>query len=666
MKTVKLTTEGIKKHLESVIPSQALTEYIWNSLDAGATSVDVNFEKNTMDGIESIKVADNGIGIPHELLAKKFGVFLESEKITTRQNAKRISSESHGEDGIGRLTFFKFAQNAEWETVYEQDGKKYSYTIKISVNDLIHYDSDAPKEIDGKTPTGTTASFYNINSKSIDPNDQTIWEFLICEFCWRLLLQENLRIAVQGKLLTAEENMADTASFCPLVRGKQKSSVRFVRWKNKLHKEYSRYYFLDSSNKERWTDFTTLNKKGDNFFHSVYLQSPFFDNFSLNQSGENQAELDLATTSPKSDWFKEIRTGIDAYLRGQRKDFLKKSTKDLNEKFEKGGIWPTYNPRNSWEVAKHNHLAETVGELYNLQPNIFSSGTIEQKKIFVRLIEQLLDTSEADSLFQIIGEVLDLDQVEKTELLDVLNSSRLSSVIKTVKLVQDRYRAIEQIKMLNWNESLGAKEVPHIQVFMEKHFWIIGEEFSMVVAAEKDFEQALRALYAKISLEPTADKIAHPDKNKEMDIFLVRQDKFHNKIHNVVLELKHPDKKLGKKFIHQVETYFEVIFADPRFNAANMEWSYYLIGNAFDSTGYVESQLENAKNHGEASLIFKAKNHKIYVKRWSELITDVELRHQFLNDRLQIQRDLLAIEESVAKTADEVIQRAQELSCASK
>jgi hypothetical protein len=40
------------------------------------------------------------------------------------------------------------------------------------------------------------------------------------------------------------------------------------------------------------------------------------------------------------------------------------------------------------------------------------------------------------------------------------------------------------------------------------------------------------------------------------------------------------------------------------------------------------------------------------------------MRHQFLNDRLEIQREVLAKEESTAKTADEVVARAQELSCA--
>lgn len=170
----------------------------------------------------------------------------------------------------------------------------------------------------------------------------------------------------------------------------------------------------------------------------------------------------------------------------------------------------------------------------------------------------------------------------------------------------------------------------------------------------------------KIRLEKGAAPIDHADKQKEMDILLVRQDRRHGKIYNIVLELKHPNKKIGKKYIQQVETYFEVISSEPRFNASNMLWSYYLIGNEFDSTGIVENRLENAKPHGEPSLIYKVKNHNIYVKRWSEIINDVEIRHQFLNDRLEIQRDVLAKEESMSTSADELIKRAQTLTCAVK
>lgn len=666
MKTVQLTTDGIKKHLESTTAEQAIAEYIWNGLDAKASAIVAEFICNELGGIEEIKISDNGEGIAYEEIDRKFGVFLDSEKIKARNTSKRISSETHGKDGIGRLTFFAFAQKAEWRTVYASGDEKFAFTITVASDQLINYPYSPKEKVSPDTPTGTVVRFMNVSLKSITPNSSTFLQFLTCEFCWRLLLQENLRIKIGEKMLDASDNIAEFSEYCLVGTGEPHALVKFVRWENKLHREYSRYYFLDATGEEKFTDFTSLNKKGDKFFHSVYVKSPYFDNFVFSPSAANQSELEFGSSSMKGEWFKNVVSKTDHLLREERKHFLRKSKEALIDSFEEKGILPSFNNKNPWEVVKHSHLTETVGELYNLQPNLFSGGTIEQKKIFVRLIDQLLDADEAETLYQIIGQVLELGAEEKDELLGVLKSSRLRSVIKTAKLIQDRYRAIEQIKLLNWDEDLGAKEVPHIQTFMESHFWLIGEEFALVVAAEKDFEQALRELYKKIVATKDETPIAHPDKQKEMDILLVRQDRHHDKIHNVVLELKHPNKKIGKKFIQQIETYYEVISSDSRFNASNMTWSYYLIGNDFDATGYVEDKLENAKPHGEPSLIHKVRNHRIYVKRWSEIITEVELRHQFLNDRLEIQRDVLAKEESASGTADDVIKRAQGLSCAIK
>lgn len=197
MKTVQLTTDGIRKHLNSTTSEQAIAEYIWNGIDAKATDIIISQITNEAGGIEEISISDNGDGISYEDLETKFGVFLDSEKIKIRQSTKRISSENHGRDGIGRLTFFIFSQDAEWHTVYERAGEKYEYTIKVSSNDLIRYPLIYEiKKVDQKIPKGTTVKFTNIKSGVISLNSVALRNYLVCEFCWMLTLQENLKISV--------------------------------------------------------------------------------------------------------------------------------------------------------------------------------------------------------------------------------------------------------------------------------------------------------------------------------------------------------------------------------------------------------------------------------------------------------------------------------------
>ena len=45
-------------------PILALAELIWNAVDADATHIDITLIYNDLDGLDGIKVADNGHGIP--------------------------------------------------------------------------------------------------------------------------------------------------------------------------------------------------------------------------------------------------------------------------------------------------------------------------------------------------------------------------------------------------------------------------------------------------------------------------------------------------------------------------------------------------------------------------------------------------------------------------
>ena len=95
-----------------------------------------------------------------------------------------------------------------------------------------------------------------------------------------------------------------------------------------------------------------------------------------------------------------------------------------------------------------------------------------------------------------------------------------------------------------------------------------------------------------------------------------------------------------------------VILEQDEFNASNMFWEFYLIGNDFDQSKYIEREIQNAKSHGENSLVYYVENYKIYVKKWSELFTEFELKHKFLNDKLELEK--IKLDADIAST-NEVI-----------
>lgn len=109
---IVLGSNGIKKVLKGFSPVEAVAEYIWNGYDANATIVNVQIDANTIEGINSITISDNGSGIAYETLDQKFKPFYESNK-TLYRNEDNNSSALHGKNGIGRLTFFAFAHKAK-------------------------------------------------------------------------------------------------------------------------------------------------------------------------------------------------------------------------------------------------------------------------------------------------------------------------------------------------------------------------------------------------------------------------------------------------------------------------------------------------------------------------------------------------------------------------
>ena len=94
----------------------------------------------------------------------------------------------------------------------------------------------------------------------------------------------------------------------------------------------------------------------------------------------------------------------------------------------------------------------------------------EQKKTFIRLLDLIMESGEVDSLFRILNEILDMTEVERNDLADILRYSHMSNITKTIKLIQDRYQAVEDLKQLVFNPDLHANEVNHLQKMVEKHY----------------------------------------------------------------------------------------------------------------------------------------------------------------------------------------------------
>ena len=627
---IQINTDGIKKVLKKYTPTESIFEYVWNGLDANANKIDIQVDLNELQSVRKIIISDNGDGINFEKLSNKFKNFHTSEK---EKSQSKTSSNQHGQKGVGRLTFFCFASLAVWETVYKKDDKNYEYKISVESEKLNSYIAENYM-ISDKTTTGTTVSFDVIQNEKITL--KLLEEELIKEFCWFIKLKssKNIEITLNSEKINFEKHIKKSVKKIMKVN-ENTFEVEMYFWKGILKKENSKFYFLSSEGLEKNKKDAPKRRLSDGFSHSTFVKSEYFDELVFNDT-EGPETLEGKDTI-KSNTYKKISEKLKDLLYEERRKILKEEANSvLILKYEEQGVMPYY-PENPLGMMMKNMLNETLKELYIIEPQIFASLNIPQKKTFVRFLDLIIKNEDTSLIFNIIEEVTKMDASDKEELKQILEKTNLKNITKTLKLIDDRFKAVEYLKQLLFDHKKSTKEVPHIQNFIEGHYWLFGEEYHLITAAEPKFKEALSEYWFEIKGEKIEEEIDHEFSGREMDVFLCGQDKNHDRVRNVVIELKRPSEKLGKRHYTQLEDYAEVISKQDKFNANNEEWVFILVGNSIVED-FFGKKYENSKGHGEKFLTEKHGNQKFYVKKWSEIINEFELRHNFIQKKLKLDK----------------------------
>jgi len=673
---VTVTDNSIKSGVTSDA-NKAICEYIWNGFDAHAKHVSVEYEATALGAITSLFIKDDGDGISRATLSDTFGRYQDSVK----KKSFQWSSQVKGHRGKGRYSFNCFATGAEWETVFrEEDGRLIQHTITINGDDNDHYNDHSDEggaKVVHDVPTGTSVRFINVDKLTSDFfASKDFISYLQKEFAVFLKLNENrgCSLTVNGKQIDCNAVIADSDTktiriYDEELRTWQVFNLTFIRWHEKMKENYCVYY-LNEEGLERYEETTRLNKKDTGFHHSVYVSSPYFEYFApLPKSRERSTEVieeksdvqlqiefegNHVTKSEKDKVFKELRKKVADWLSEKQKLFIEEvGGKELWKRFEKKGVVEL--PRNEYEVPLFRELKATVIGIYSVQPKLFTNLGDDQAKALVGCLKLLLQTNKRDDVITILDHISRMSDEERHKMALILKTTELSSITNTIAMLQNREKIVSALKAMVFDVTLNAYEVADIQNLVSKAFWLFGEQYNIVTEAEPDFQQALEAYLEKISKSKNTkgvsksrankEKIDHPDVNKEMDIFAFRQNNYSQTIENIVVELKRPNVDLGEVEVSQVKTYMGLIYDEPRFNSSDAQWTFILVGNKLDKTGYINREIKNSATWGKKNLIQHiddaGQHYDIYVRTWSSIFDDFEMRHKFLLDKLEMKRKTL-------------------------
>ncbi|MGO5024615.1 ATP-binding protein [Lawsonibacter sp. LCP25S3_G6] len=640
VKSQSIEISGITKDYK-----EALCEYIWNGFEANAMNVSVTFTGNSLGGIESVIIQDDGDGICLETIDDTFGTFLASNK-----NGLSLQLKSKANKGKGRFSCYAFARRATWETVANSSGKKVAYSISINAENKNVYDISEPTPIDADTGTVVTITGID-NLHQEDMSYEVLAECLLKTFAWYLYLNRNkgISLTVNGVAVDFTKYINTEASITKNIQVDGNSfSVTLIVWAEKIRENFCSYY-LDGDGILHGKDTTTFNRNTINFNHSVYVKGNFFsgkENISLsNASAEIDGQISLEDTDRAV--LRKLKRKIQDIISGQMNSYMAgQADKAISAMLDRKSF-PAFGD-NIYDQMRKKDLIQVTKEMYYLAPRIFYNLKDVQEKSLLGLLNLLLNTDERENVLSIVESVVELTPTQREEFAVVLKRTKLGNIVDTIKFIEDRYKVIEGLKRIVFDLSNYANERDHVQKIMEQHYWIFGEQYNLVSAdqrMQKALESYLYLLYGDDA--PDATLLPDQEEMRRMDIFACGARKLEDSTgseieENIVVELKAPKIPLTKKVLRQVEDYMDFIRRQPKFNSQHRRWKFFAVCSEVDDD--VKSRYAAQEAYGKKGLVTKIENYEIYALTWDDVFKSFELRHSFLLDKLKVDQEAIAAE----------------------
>ena len=626
---LKINEQSIRTELNSFKdkPYDCLFEYIWNSFDAEATEVKIDFEipKERIGYVNNVKISDNGKGWDFDDDATTNN-FMSSTK-----NPRKNNTLPKGQYGRGRYAFI-------WISA-----KLYAFSKGKKLT--LQHNTEIKKEESVFNLRGTQINFEGIYEgfSNILLSD-SLNQYLVMEFGWFLLENEQYKILINGVELNIDNNIKDSKeyvadSFPQKIKEELENSfaAKIILWKEKPS-EYSKFYFLNESNIEILKQNTGLNKKSDDFWHSVYIKSSLFS--SVDDVIEDEDENSQTRLSFGDKKVKRIKKQVITFLKEElvklRKPYLILQSDSLLKELNEEKLIPDLTEFGIYDEESYGDLIKTI---YTIAPSLFVGKSNPEKKFICATFAGLLSTQDDILIKTILEQLQELTEDEKEDLLGILKRTTLSNIIKTLKEIDHRLDVIGKLKFLISEHEKETLEVKHLQKILDENFWLFGEQFRLFSSTEGALKNVL-IKYAKEVLK-IEDPEIESKPNGEVDLFLTKTESIGEiKQQNIIIEIKRASKRLGKKEYDQIEGYLENIVTENLCNGENQYWEFYLIGKDFDV--HINNKIDSAKNHGqkEKGLCYNIKDGrvKIYVRKWSDIL-EVEwgTKMKYLKEKLQIQ-----------------------------
>lgn len=629
---VALQPDHLERFTRTTSPAKALAELVWNACDADATLVEIVFMRNTLGGVEAVKVVDNGTGLDSTLTVnafRNFGTSWKSVSMFTRHNKRAI----HGRNGEGRFFAFTLGSKVSWESV-TKSGNKF---LECQVDGLATQISQIKVDpfIDSvATQSGTVVSISNLYEKGQRAASDQVRMSLTKDFAPYLLNYPDVKIIFDGFHLNVDEwikqkkdFILDDISLSDRIIENPKLSI--IEWDFDADRNV---IFCDASGFALHEAELRIQARGFNF--STYLSSNEFR--SMNDKGT------LTLGDMSADFTKimdVVKIKTKDYFRARKAE----EARNIVDRWKEEGVYPyKEEPVTNVEVLERQVFDIVSSQISEYMPS-FDKNTEETKKFQLALIKRGLEDSP-EHLIKIIQEVLNLPGEKVSELHDLLRYTSLSNIINSAKLVADRLKFLQGMKDIIYDHTSKKlmKERTQLHRITADNTWMFGEQFNLTVD-DQSLNQVLKAhlsrlkegrhdLEGLVADEVDDSPVLRSDGRKGIvDIMLSKSQRtLDGRLEHLILELKRPSVKIDLEVLGQAFSYAVAIAKDSRFEHTNTNWVFWAVSNEMTEDGK-EAVSEPGRPFG---LYKKGENYEVWAMTWAQIIEACLNRMIFFKQQL--------------------------------
>lgn len=622
--TVEVQADFIERQSKAR-PIEALSEIIWNGLDADASRVDVSLSHNEL-GLSGITVSDDGHGIPRaeaSTLFTRLGGSWKERGGFTKTKHRML----HGAEGRGRFKAFALGRVVDWLVTYRNDaGELMRYEISMIEEKIreVRITDETPAPDATRPGVVVTVSELHRDFRSLEP-DQSVQE-LSEIFALYLKDYRDVKIAIEGAAIDPAASIASSCSL-PLQQIQDEETLypaelEIIEWRSTT----KRALYLCNPQGFPLSQIATRFHVGS-FYFSAYLKSPFIVRL------DQDAALQTAEMNPYlAATIEEAQQKIKDYFR----DRSAEQARAVVDEWKSENIYPyegeATTPIEQVERKVFDIVAVSVHEYL---PD-FPATPSKTRALHLRMLRSAIERSPED-LQIILREVIQLPQRKQEELAKLLREASLSVIISAAKVIADRLKFLSALESIVFDPEMKKrlKERSQLHKILADNTWIFGEEFNLSVN-DKSLTEVLRQHRAILGDEIVIDEpVKHISKSRGIvDLMLSRALRRHraDELEHLVVELKAPKVKIGVKEITQTEEYAISVAKDSRFRTADgVRWNFWVLSDEVDEYG--EFRLK------PGGILEQKGNITISIKTWAQIIQENKGRLQFFQEKLEYQAD---------------------------